>query len=414
MDVLAGLVSNLFRRDPYAGEALLPWPAGPASRPSTVATALPGRLAPLGTHTFGIRDSPVEVGRTGVMVRVSDLAIPESQRRVFAGGRAYQLPGSVSQASAAVTGTELPDRIRVFQNPAGDTVVRAWQQGEESDLNLGRIAALTLSGLGGDDTIAVEVANYFGGVRVSGGAGDDTIAVSAQDALARGVTLEGEAGDDAITLSGQMLAAWLHGGSGRDLLDIGRLVPDSGLTRNLEGGNDSDILLGSAGRDRLQGGAGNDVLHGHDGDDDLDGGEGEDALYGGAGDDRLEGGPGHDLLDGGPGHDALAGGAGDDVLQAGPGHDVLRGGIGNDFLYAGDGHDLMFGNEGRDNFAPLANRLEDIYAYDQVASFLKVMVRGEERRQARVASLSAYVRLQKTLADYDANEDYLVDVNELA
>lgn len=65
-----------------------------------------------------------------------------------------------------------------------------------------------------------------------------------------------------------------------------------------------DVVIGTAGHDRLYGGAGNDYLEAADGDDRVYGGAGADTLSGGRGDNLLVGGTGSDdyrvgLLDGG-------------------------------------------------------------------------------------------------------------------
>lgn len=84
-----------------------------------------------------------------------------------------------------------------------------------------------------------------------------------------------------------------------------------------QGGSGSQVIVGTAGNDRLDGGSGSDVLCGAGGDDVLTGGSGGDAVYGEEGADRLVGGGGDDSLDGGTGTDALSGGSGDDVLMNG-------------------------------------------------------------------------------------------------
>ena len=83
------------------------------------------------------------------------------------------------------------------------------------------------------------------------------------------------------------------------------------------GGSGSQVVVGTAGPDRLVGGSGNDVLCGLGGDDTLDGGSGNDVLDGGPGDDVLRGGSGTDHLDGGAGFDRLFGGSGNDTLTNG-------------------------------------------------------------------------------------------------
>jgi len=83
------------------------------------------------------------------------------------------------------------------------------------------------------------------------------------------------------------------------------------------GRSGSQVVVGTAGSDRLVGGSGNDVLCGLGGDDVLDGGSGHDQLEGGDGSDVLQGGSGNDDLDGGPGFDRLFGGSGNDTLRNG-------------------------------------------------------------------------------------------------
>ena len=84
-----------------------------------------------------------------------------------------------------------------------------------------------------------------------------------------------------------------------------------------EGRSGSQVVVGTAGLDRLVGGSGNDVLCGLGGDDLLLGGSGDDHLDGGAGSDELQGGSGNDQLDGGAGFDRLFGGSGNDTLRNG-------------------------------------------------------------------------------------------------
>ena len=115
------------------------------------------------------------------------------------------------------------------------------------------------------------------GVSVSGLNGHDTIAVDA--AVTLPTTLLGGNGHDNLT-----------GGSGLDTLD---------------GGNGKDVLSGFAGNDVLSGGNGHDQLNGGDGDDNLSGGNGRDVLDGGAGNDILSGGRGRDQVTGGLGTDTF-------------------------------------------------------------------------------------------------------------
>ncbi len=84
-----------------------------------------------------------------------------------------------------------------------------------------------------------------------------------------------------------------------------------------KGRSGSQVVVGTAGPDRLLGGSGDDVLCGLDGDDVLQGGSGNDHLDGGDGSDELHGGSGNDQLDGAGGLDRLFGGSGHDTLSNG-------------------------------------------------------------------------------------------------
>ena len=83
------------------------------------------------------------------------------------------------------------------------------------------------------------------------------------------------------------------------------------------GRSGSQVVVGTAGADRLIGGSGNDVLCGLGGDDTLEAGSGNDHLDGGDGDDTLQAGSGNDDLDGAAGFDQLFGNSGNDVLRNG-------------------------------------------------------------------------------------------------
>ncbi|MGB3280150.1 MAG: calcium-binding protein, partial [Pseudorhodobacter sp.] len=169
----------------------------------------------------------------------------------------------------------------------------------------------------------------------------------------------------------------------------------------------SEVLTGTAGRDRIFGLGGNDTLLGHELNDRLDGGEGHDAILGHDGDDILIGGGGQDTLVGGAGADTMDGGAsndlyfvdandtvndtgtnydriaianaagdnlvvggwtgieryngsvGNDTIDAtgqtmsllivgGDGNDSLVGGSGNDSILGGSGNDTLDGGDGND------------------------------------------------------------------
>ena len=114
---------------------------------------------------------------------------------------------------------------------------------------------------------------------------------------------------------------------------------------------ESVVLTGTPGRDRLTGGGGDDQISGLANNDQLRGGGGDDRIDGGDGNDRLFGEAGADDLDGGTGDDQLSGGDGAGTLTGGAGRDVLDGGAGDDTFVLDkndDATDVLRGGEGTD------------------------------------------------------------------
>ncbi len=372
-------------------------------------------LKPSGTHEFGVKDSLVRVGNSGVTLTVTDLTVPLDDREVMVGTKKYVVPNYTKVGAATINGTEEADRITVRQNDDGDTLVEVDYPRGKASVNLGRIAGLTLNGLGGDDTLKVSADDYYGGVVIEGGAGDDTVEAEVTNALKRAVRIGGGAGEDELTLSGAALSAVIEGGAGADKLTAAGLAGEREFMRTLSGGAGGDVIYGSPGADTLEGDSGNDALFGGAGDDELDGDAGNDVLYGQLGDDTLLGGDDIDLLLGGKGDDIIKGGAGADELQGEAGDDRLRGGDGDDAIYAGSGNDSLQGGDGADTLAPLAWSSNAIQAYERVGDYLRVLVRDVEYAQERVTDPDYWEPGgdNKYLYGYDADEDYLVDENRL-
>jgi RTX calcium-binding nonapeptide repeat (4 copies) len=106
-----------------------------------------------------------------------------------------------------------------------------------------------------------------------------------------------------------------------------------------------DVLVGTAGPDRLLAGRGDDRLRGLAGADCLDGGRGRDRISGGSGDDLLRGGAGADLLAGGSGRNSYIAGAGRDSVNAANGvRELVRCGPGRDTAHV-DASDRVRGCE---------------------------------------------------------------------
>lgn len=122
----------------------------------------------------------------------------------------------------------------------------------------------------------------------------------------------------------------------------------------------NDLLIGTAGPDRI------DAL---DGADQVRGLAGDDVLRGGAGEDTIFGGPGNDKVKGAEGIDHLFGEAGDDALTGGPDADDLHGGPGDDrFLFFGDaarGYDSG-SRANPDPFLQGLDRIDDFAPGDKV------------------------------------------------
>jgi Ca2+-binding RTX toxin-like protein len=221
----------------------------------------------------------------------------------------------------------------------------------------------------------------------------------------RAITLLGLGGNDTLTMdeaNGALPAATEIGGGGDD---------------TMTGGSGADVLIGQAGKDTMLGKGGNDRMFGGADNDSLTGGDADDQAFGDAGDDRMIWNPGDDtdLNEGGDGNDTtevnggngaeqftttpngarvrfdrvdpapfsvdigttenlelnanggddsftgsnglaalikitVDGGAGNDTILGGDGAEVLRGGDGNDTIDGNRGDDVAFMGAGDDTF----------------------------------------------------------------
>ncbi|MEM9002166.1 MAG: Ig-like domain-containing protein [Cyanobacteria bacterium P01_F01_bin.86] len=136
---------------------------------------------------------------------------------------------------------------------------------------------------------------------------------------------------------------------------------DDGLTPDIVGTDEGEVLVGSeidnfiqalGGADTVAGGLGVDIIEGGNGDDVLRGDlnerdpqdevtGGDDIIFGGEGNDRIGGKAGNDILSGDEGDDQIWGDDGDDILMGVTGNDILVGDNGSD----GSGSDIfVFGN----------------------------------------------------------------------
>ncbi len=103
----------------------------------------------------------------------------------------------------------------------------------------------------------------------------------------------------------------------------------SGVSQDITGTADADVICGNQYNNTIIAGAGNDTVYGGDGDDLIAGGDGNDILYAESGDsDELQGGAGDDTLYGGDGENTF--------FLHDAGNDTFIGGAGGkDYLFCG-------------------------------------------------------------------------------
>jgi Ca2+-binding RTX toxin-like protein len=298
-----------------------------------------------------------------------------------------------------VTGDRFDNTIVISRDGAGNILVNAGAVSAFGGTpTVANTAVITVFGLAGNDTIAMDEANgplpralLFGGAgndTLTGGSGDDQLFGQAGNDILLGKggndLLFGGAGDDVLTggtgsdkvfgEAGNDRMIWnpgdgsdlneggvgtdntvVNGGNGDEIftvtpdgsrINFSRTDPapfsiDIGTTENLivnmNGGN--DIFTSSNGLGKLikltvDGGAGDDIIIGSDGDDQLSGGAGNDFISGRDGNDRLDGGDGNDFINGGRGNDIALLGAGDDTFVWVPGD-------GSDTVEGQGGHDTL-------------------------------------------------------------------------
>jgi len=155
------------------------------------------------------------------------------------------------------------------------------------------------------------------------------------EATAAGYPSAGTANYLAMGNGGVSFQALGIGMDGRAFAAAARSVgtaDDRLLFQNMLSGN--DMILLSAGSDRIDTGGGRDFVTDIGGNDTIATGAGNDIVQSATGDDVLDGAGGNDLLMDLAGKDELNGGAGRDILWAFDGGDTLSGGPGADvFLF---------------------------------------------------------------------------------
>ncbi|MDR4466348.1 MAG: hypothetical protein MRJ66_19005 [Nitrospira sp.] len=149
---------------------------------------------------------------------------------------------------------------------------------------------------------------------------------------------------DPAGTNGSLVIEMLAFSDGREVTLASQLGP----TITINGTDNDDVVVGTAGDDGIDAGSGNDTVYGNAGNDLILAGPGVDLVTGDEGDDRLFGGSGGDYIYGGTGADTINGEDDNDVIMGDAGNDTLAGGKGNDILNGGAGADQLSGGEGDD------------------------------------------------------------------
>ncbi|HEX5951412.1 MAG TPA: calcium-binding protein [Actinomycetota bacterium] len=278
-----------------------------------------------------------------------------------------------------ISGREDGDRLTVGSDGANLNVGEATN---DVDVVLDGPARWELAGVTGDDRLSIAGGDGTGAAvvdaTVRGGSGSDTI-VAALD----GCVIAGEGDVDTLDYSAAPTGVRVDLSKGQATRT--NVDPDTvtGI-ENVVGTPQDDRLTGDEQSNELLGGAGRDTLDGHKGADDLVGGEGKDtvafayatvsvtvdlkegtstgngsdtltsieSVRGSKQADVISGGPDANALRGGPGGDAIRGNAGRDLVVGGKGWDVLLGGEDRDRVEGGRGKDQLNGGDGRDTCVP--------------------------------------------------------------
>ena len=209
-----------------------------------------------------------------------------------------------------------------YAGGAGDDVLRSADGRDVIDAGAG---SDTIVAGGGDDTIR---GGGGGNDSMSGGPGRDTLADDDDPAAPDADVLDGGAGFDSADYSQRVSGV---------IVDLARADGSQGQPGEGDRFTEINGVQGGGGVDLLIGTAGDDRLHGNGEADRIAAADGDDFLSGGAGDDRLQSGEGNDAIDGGAGEDFMSASAGNDTLVGGSGQDTFIGGPGRDELDTNDG-----------------------------------------------------------------------------
>jgi Ca2+-binding RTX toxin-like protein len=195
-------------------------------------------------------------------------------------------------------------------------------------VDINDIAGISVTGLGGDDTITGSNGNdtLVGGAGadvLAGGSGNDTLVINSGD-VASGESYDGGDNDDTLSITADMNLSSVTSLTGIETITLANGVDVTfsaaaltGDTLALNGTGDNALetvsVTATAGNDTINlsgitvdtnditglyidGAAGNDSISGTNGVDTILGGDGDDSIAGGSGADSLVGGAGNDVF----------------------------------------------------------------------------------------------------------------------
>ncbi len=239
---------------------------------------------------------------------------------------------TVTFDAAALTGDTIA-MSGTNDNLGESVIVNGTSSGETIDLSnitvdINDIAGISVTGLGGDDTITGSNGNdtLVGGAGadvLAGGSGNDTLVINSGD-VASGESYDGGNNDDTLSITADMNLSSVTSLTGIETITLANgvdvtfsaaaLTGDT-LTLNGTGDNAQETVsvTATAGNDTINlsgitvdtnditglyidGAAGNDSISGTNGADTILGGDGDDSIAGGSGADSLVGGAGNDVF----------------------------------------------------------------------------------------------------------------------
>lgn len=335
--------------------------AAPAAQASTV-TVEGDTIAIRGAGTesnYFLLNITERYERPGVkLLQIGDqvaIDYPQGTCEVFEYDERVYCP--VPAGGVVVEGGEGNDRISLFSdwdpNVPAKMYGGAGKDSIEDQYNLGGVKQL-LDGGAGDDVLKGFVGEDVllggdGNDELNGGAGKDEI--------------RGGAGND-LMYGDMYYEDWdadiLDGGDGFDTGDAWYIPSSDANNTPVHITQDGTADDGRAGEhdnvtsiEKLETNAPSGTFNGTDGNDEIITRSQDDTrvLNGLAGDDKLDGGYGTEKIDGGAGADAINGGYGHDTITGGPGPDVINGDGGSYCSYYGScnvpfGNDTIYARDG--------------------------------------------------------------------